>query len=176
MAYFPTHASAAVWRTAMSFHFNREASFMRVIRRGACGAGNGSHWVLALAMLAAAALPGCGALERREGVPPALTEKAVTPGAPNSRYWVDRDIGPVIRDVTQAVQREKAALAAAGKAAGALPPANFLAISGGGDAGAFGAGLLGRMDRARHASRVQDCDRGQHRRADRAIRLPGTAL
>ena len=126
----------------MSFHFNREASFMRVIRRGGCGAGNGSHWVLALAMLAAAALPGCGALERREGVPPALTEKAVTPGAPNSRYWVDRDIGPVIRDVTQAVQREKAALAAAGKAAGALPPANFLAISGGGDAGAFGAGLL----------------------------------
>jgi predicted acylesterase/phospholipase RssA len=142
MVYFPPHAPAAVWRTALSFHFSHEASSMGVNRRGGCGAGKGAHWVLALAVLAAVALPGCGALERREGVPPALTEKAVTPGAPNSRYWVDRDIEPVIRDAAQAGQREHAALAAAGKAAGPLPPANFLAISGGGDAGAFGAGVL----------------------------------
>ena len=97
---------------------------MGVNRRGGCGAGKESHWVLLLAVLAAVALPGCGALERREGVPPALTEQAVTPGAPNSRYWLDRDIEPVIRDAAQAGQREQAALAAAGMAAGDLPPAN----------------------------------------------------
>jgi formylglycine-generating enzyme required for sulfatase activity len=35
MAYFLTHPPAAVWCTGMSFHFNHEASFMGVIRRGA---------------------------------------------------------------------------------------------------------------------------------------------
>lgn len=98
--------------------------------------------LLPLVAAASLALQGCGTLERREAVPPALTEKAVTPGAPNSRYWVDRDIDPMVRDGMDSIQREKAALAKAGKATGALPPANFLTISGGGDAGAFGAGLL----------------------------------
>lgn len=112
-----------------------------------CGCGGrgprkGSPWCLALAAMAVLALQGCGSLERREAVPPALTENAVTPGAPDSRYWVDRDIGPLIRDATQSIERERAALAKAGKPADALPPANFLAVSGGGDAGAFGAGLL----------------------------------
>jgi len=115
---------------------------MCVIRLGGCRAGKGSQGWWALVVLAVVALQGCGTLERRDAVPPALTEQAVTPGAPNSRYWVDRDIDPMVRDAVHAVEREKAALAAAGKAGKALPPANFLAISGGGDAGAFGAGLL----------------------------------
>lgn len=115
---------------------------MGVTRLAGGAAGKGSRGWLALAVLAAVVLSGCATLERREGVPPALTEKAITPGAPGSRYWVDRDLEPMIRDALQAVQREKVALATAGKAAGPLPPANFLAISGGGDAGAFGAGLL----------------------------------
>ena len=105
-------------------------------------AGKGVRAWLAVAGLGAILLQGCGALERREAVPPGSTEAAVTPGAPDSRYWVDRDIDPMVRDGMQSIQLEKAALAAAGKATGTLPPANFLAISGGGDAGAFGAGLL----------------------------------
>jgi hypothetical protein len=87
-------------------------------------------------------LAGCGALERREAVPPDRTERALTPGADNSRYWIDRDLAPIAREGAAALQREKAALLAAGKPVDPMPPAHLLAISGGGDAGAFGAGLL----------------------------------
>jgi hypothetical protein len=107
---------------------------MCAISAGGCRAGKGSQW-WALVVLAVIVLQGCGTLERREAVPTALTEQAVTPGAPNSRYRLDRDIDPMVRDAVQAVQREKAPLAAAGKVGKPLPPANFLALSGGGDAG-----------------------------------------
>ena len=55
-------------------------------------------------------------------------------------------------------------------------PRSFLAISGGGSNGAFGAGLLDRLDRLRDAARVRHRDRRQHRLADRALRLPRPAL
>ncbi|MGA7981881.1 MAG: hypothetical protein WCA32_16860, partial [Chromatiaceae bacterium] len=85
---------------------------MCVIRLGGCGAGKGSQGWWALVVLAVVALQWCGTLE---AATPALTEQAVTPGAPNSRYWVDPDIDPMVRDVVHAVQREKAALDAAGR-------------------------------------------------------------
>jgi patatin-like phospholipase/acyl hydrolase len=42
----------------------------------------------------------------------------------------------------RAIEREEAVLRAAGMPANRLPPVNYLAVSGGGDNGAFGAGLL----------------------------------
>ena len=81
------------------------------------------------------------ALSRLEPVPPTLTERAVIPSIPNARYWVDRDLGRFTEQVLQDMERESEALAKAGKATN-QPPLNFLAISGGGDAGAFAAGLL----------------------------------
>jgi predicted acylesterase/phospholipase RssA len=57
------------------------------------------------------------------------------------RYWQKPDIPLMEQDAAEAFKREQAILAAAGKT-GPLPPANFLAISGGGEDGAFGAGLL----------------------------------
>ena len=59
-------------------------------------AGKGVRAWLAVAGLGAILLQGCGALERREAVPPGSTEAAVTPGAPDSRYWVDPQGSPHI--------------------------------------------------------------------------------
>ncbi len=87
-------------------------------------------------------LQACGSLPRLDAVPPALTETAAISGIPNSCYWLDRALAPFIRDAIQDSRRESEALAEAGKPIDPLPPANLLAISGGGDAGAFAAGIL----------------------------------
>ena len=86
-------------------------------------------------------LHGCSTLPRQEAVPAADTTRAVIPGIPNARYWVDTDIDPFIRDAIASAQREREYLVRSGHQ-GPLPPVSFLAISGGGDDGAFGAGLL----------------------------------
>src|SRR6202008_4362575 len=67
---------------------------------------------------------------------------AVIEGIPYARVWLDRDLQPFIDAVLRDTGREKAALEAAGKPTEPLPPAYALAISGGGDAGAFAAGIL----------------------------------
>jgi hypothetical protein len=68
--------------------------------------------------------------------------RAKAPEAPTSRYWPELDIRPMLRAATESDDRERATLLKNGWPAEHLPPANFLAISGGGDLGAFGAGLL----------------------------------
>lgn len=78
---------------------------------------------------------------RREAVPLALEEKANIQGMPNVRYWADEVSDRFIRDAFESLHREQAFLARSGHK-GPLPVAEFLAISGGGDNGAFGAGLL----------------------------------
>jgi len=75
-------------------------------------------------------------------VPPALTERAVIPGIYGARFWADRDVGAFVRLVLEDNKRELEALARMGISADELPPAHMLAISGGGDAGAFAAGIL----------------------------------
>lgn len=74
-------------------------------------------------------------------VPAQDTTRAEIPGIPNARYWVDADVEPFVRDAIASARREQAYLVRTGHQ-GPLPPINFLAISGGGDDGAFGAGLL----------------------------------
>src|SRR5215469_11019120 len=78
---------------------------------------------------------------RRAPVPLELTTRAVIPGIPGARYLVGADIEPLVQDVAAARHREEEFLARSGHK-GPLPPADLLAISGGGDKGAFGAGLL----------------------------------
>ena len=78
---------------------------------------------------------------RLSAVPIELTTRAFVPGIPNARYWVLSDVEPLVRDALAARQREEAYLSQSGRA-GELPPLELLAISGGGDKGAFGAGLL----------------------------------
>ena len=75
-------------------------------------------------------------------VPDTYTEHAQPFGIPNVRFYADGDPAPMIEEATRALAREKAALQAAGQSIARLPPAYYLAVSGGGDNGAFGAGLM----------------------------------
>src|SRR5215468_469611 len=99
-------------------------------------------------LFGAAALAGTGLLgaillervfrfpRRRPAVPQALTTRAVIPGIPDARYLVSVDVEPFVEDVVAARQREQKVLASSGHH-GPLPRADMLAISGGGDKGAF---------------------------------------
>jgi predicted acylesterase/phospholipase RssA len=79
---------------------------------------------------------------RMAAVPASQEEDAISvDGMRGIRYWGDETTPEMIRDATDSVNREIAARKAAGEQ-GPLPPANYLAISGGGENGAFGAGLL----------------------------------
>ena len=62
-------------------------------------------------------------------------------GVSNVRFFVARDTAAFQAEALSSLAKEKAWLAAQGST-GPLPPSYFLAISGGGDNGAFGAGLL----------------------------------
>jgi hypothetical protein len=70
-----------------------------------------------------------------------VQERATVLGLSEARYWPDQSETDFLADAEAAVEREQAAWRAAGHE-GPLPPAEFLAISGGGENGAFGAGLL----------------------------------
>jgi predicted acylesterase/phospholipase RssA len=89
-------------------------------------------------------LQGCAAPERLAAVPEDQEEAPeLVAGMSDIRYWEDQDadVERLWQDKVVAHKRETELLAAAGPK-GLLPPANFLAISGGGEDGAFGAGLL----------------------------------
>ena len=86
-------------------------------------------------------LQGCAAPERLSAVPKDEQAAAIVDGMPGIRYWQQADLAVMEQDDLEAYKREAALAAAAGNP-GPLPPANFLAISGGGEDGAFGAGLL----------------------------------
>jgi Patatin-like phospholipase len=91
---------------------------------------------IALALLLAA----CGATSRLESVPSGAAAKAVIPGLSGARYFVPADSDLLTAEYDRSVERE---LKLSGKIAPRdLPAANFLALSGGADDGAFGAGLL----------------------------------
>ena len=74
-------------------------------------------------------------------VPRELTARATIPGISGGRYLVGVDLEPFVQDVLAARQREEEFFARSGHS-GPLPPLEMLAVSGGGDKGAFGAGLL----------------------------------
>jgi len=102
------------------------------------------RWGIVLAVVAVLAALGLRALKvptRFPAVPAELMTRAEIPGIPGARYWVATGVEPFVRDVIAARQREEAFLAGSGHT-GELPPTELLAVSGGGDNGAFGAGLL----------------------------------
>ena len=99
-------------------------------------------FIFVLALPAAGELQGCQTLPRKDAVPVQFTAKAVVVAAPGARYWPEQDIDPMLRDGVASVERERASLASTGNAGSTLPPEYALALSGGGDAGAFAAGIL----------------------------------
>jgi predicted acylesterase/phospholipase RssA len=94
-----------------------------------------------------AALQGCGDPDRLPAVPAELTDKAVIPGLTEVRYRPGVDSEKLWEEGKDALRRERAWLASQGNT-GEMPPVYFLAISGGGDKGAFGAGLLNGWSKA----------------------------
>jgi len=89
------------------------------------------------------ALVACSSTSRQPAVPAGRAPRASVVGYPNDIRYYPRDVDDVRQfeeDFIASWSKERAAL---GLSPGApLPPAAYLAISGGGDNGAFGAGLL----------------------------------
>jgi len=89
-------------------------------------------------------LQGCAARARLKAVPDAVESKALVPGLDAGIRYFPRDPAHVqlfVDDYLRSLEIEKAYLATQGHT-GPLPPSAFLAISGGGDNGAFAAGFL----------------------------------
>jgi len=98
-------------------------------------------WFVAVVTLVL--VQGCATPTRHDAVPKALQSQARIPGLDGVRYraGIREDLAAMARDALESGKREQAYLASRGHR-GPLPPASFLAVSGGGDNGAFGAGLL----------------------------------
>jgi len=84
---------------------------------------------------------GCSALPRLRAVPPQDEADVTVLGLRDIRYWGDQPSPALITEAKASYDRELAAWRQSGQT-GPLPLANYLAISGGGEDGAFGAGLL----------------------------------
>lgn len=91
-----------------------------------------------LALLMVMLLAGCASITRMPAPPPEATEGLSVLGIPNARFWIDGSPDPILREGRAMVAREAATL----PPGAARPPTTFLAISGGADNGAFGAGLI----------------------------------
>ena len=97
--------------------------------------------ILAVLFVASGLLSGCASPTRLPAVPDENYTDAMVPGMPEVRYFLDEDPSLFIEHGMESIRREKTRMAAGTKIT-ELPPAVFLAISGGGDKGAFGARLL----------------------------------
>ena len=101
--------------------------------------------VLQLRAILAAALilplQGCAAPARLNAVPAEVTTKATIPTLSGIRYVMPDNADDLFRDAFASASAELKTLIESGWSGG-LPPVSFLAVSGGGDDGAFGAGIL----------------------------------
>lgn len=94
-----------------------------------------------LVALLVALLNGCSTVVQRNPVPELLLDDAVVAGFPNARFWGDEQPENAVEMMRIAFERQRAA-GLLYDASGNPRPAVFLALSGGGSEGAFGAGLL----------------------------------
>jgi predicted patatin/cPLA2 family phospholipase len=93
-------------------------------------------------MAAALCLAGCtGSDTTRDPLPRGEVETARVPGYDHIRLWGD-EIQPSLFDAVTLIDKQVLAAAQAGRFPDGLNRADFLAISGGGDQGAFAAGVL----------------------------------
>lgn len=93
-----------------------------------------------LPLCAVLTLSACANIARLEPPPGRETDRIEVLGIPNARFWFDSNPEAMEREAVLMGERQAAQLPPGRR--GALPPANYLALSGGGDNGAFGAGLM----------------------------------
>lgn len=96
---------------------------------------------LVVAGILGLSLGGCAGTSRGNAVPLADADRAVALDNPAIRTWEDPMSAGFRKELFEAAKQEMVLRAAAGET-GPLPTANYLAISGGGADGAYGAGLL----------------------------------
>lgn len=94
----------------------------------------------AAALLLAAVLAGCTSVVRLPPPPAEAVTRLEVLGVPEARFWADGDPAPLAAYLERVLGRQTAAVTPG--SGGQLPPAHFLALSGGADDGAFGAGVL----------------------------------
>ncbi|ACB93822.1 patatin-like phospholipase family protein [Beijerinckia indica] len=94
------------------------------------------QWLSATAF---ALLSACSKVGRGIAVPPSERRDAIVLGLPNARFFLDEP-GALSAEQELALVREANSLGVS--QGGILPTGHYLALSGGGDNGAFGAGLL----------------------------------
>lgn len=101
-----------------------------------------STWSRSLLIVAAlqVGITGCSTPDRLPAVPQSASAQAESLPVP-IRYLVSRETDSFAAEAQRALEKEKAWLASQGHQ-GPLPPAHYLAISGGGDNGAYGSGFL----------------------------------
>ena len=97
-------------------------------------------WPLATALWLLVAA--CAPMTRMNAVPDNDQDRATVLGMNDFRYWADQGSTELAKDFVAAGVREYASARASGYAGGPFPPAEILAISGGGENGAYGAGIL----------------------------------
>lgn len=102
------------------------------------------RFVTFLLLAVGLAATACSHPDRLPAVPRVDTARAQPLGIPNARFFADDDVTPMIQEAMRSLDREMAVLRSEGKnpTRANLPTAYYLAVSGGGDNGAFGAGLL----------------------------------
>lgn len=91
------------------------------------------------AVLLMLALVGCAADRVRNPVPAALAEKAHVPGLTTARFWYDERLANPDQTLRRLGLHTLSSTVSSGQS---RPEVNYLALSGGADDGAFGAGLL----------------------------------
>jgi predicted patatin/cPLA2 family phospholipase len=109
-----------------------------------------ARWIVILAAISLAAIALVGTIRsgmetRREAVPFDLYIEAKPVGYERGVRYFPRDAAHVEefeKDYLASLDRERVELSRQGWTGKVLPPASFLVISGGGDGGAFGAGVL----------------------------------
>ncbi len=95
-----------------------------------------------IALLIVAIAVGCGPFKVRTPVPYELTDAAQIKGMPgNIRFWGDTGEDELETSLVESLEQEREYLGITDKRF-RLPPSSYLALSGGGADGAFGAGLL----------------------------------
>lgn len=97
---------------------------------------------MAVALAVALVVTACASIERLPAVPLAMGYDIRPLDIPYSRFYADGDPAQLRALAHEVIAKSRAAHGSAGAAPGTRRAATFLAISGGGDDGAFGAGLL----------------------------------
>lgn len=98
--------------------------------------------VVLAGILIATCLSACATFDRLPAVPLALADEIQPLDIPHARFYADGNSGALETLAHEMIAKRRAATKKAGTRADRLPAPAFLAISGGGDDGAFGAGFL----------------------------------